>query len=119
MCLRELSKCFLSSVRFGGVVTSLGSLFMPSHSLGDPDIQPKPPLTQLQAFPSGAVTGDQGEGISACLSTSPCEDAEDQNEVSPQSLLLQAEQNKCPEWFLTQLPLQALHHIHSSPLGTL
>ncbi|KAJ7401690.1 putative E3 ubiquitin-protein ligase UBR7 [Pitangus sulphuratus] len=54
---------------------------VPNH----PHIQPKPPLTQLQAIPSSPVTGHNSEEISACPSSSLCEEAVDCHNVSPQS----------------------------------
>ncbi|KAJ7404307.1 hypothetical protein WISP_146122 [Willisornis vidua] len=70
---------------------------MPSHLLGEkpfPDIQPKPPLTQLHAIPSSPISGHESEEFGACPSASPREDVEDHNKVSPRSPLLQAEQTK-------------------------
>ena len=67
------------------------------HPLGEhpfPNIQPKTPLAHLPAIPSGPVIGHQKEEISACPSISPCEEAVDRDEVSPQSPLLQAEKAK-------------------------
>ena len=67
------------------------------HPLGEepfPNVQPNPPLAYLPAIPLGSIIGHQGEEISARPSSSPCEEAVDLNEVSPQSPLLQAEQTK-------------------------
>ena len=70
---------------------------MPNHPLGEEpfsEVQPKPPLTQLQDVPSSPVTGHESEEISACPSTLLRENVEDCSEVSSQSSLLQAEQTK-------------------------
>ena len=67
------------------------------HPVGEEpfrNVQPKPPLAYLPAVPLGPIIGRQGEEISACPSSSSREDAVDRDEVSPQSLLLQAEQTK-------------------------
>ncbi|KAJ7395422.1 hypothetical protein BTVI_155053 [Pitangus sulphuratus] len=58
------------------------------------NVQPKPPVTQLQAIPLGPVTGPQREEISACPFSSPDEEVVDCNDISLQSSLLQAEQTK-------------------------
>lgn len=67
---------------------------VPDHRLGEepfPDVQPEPPLSQLQANPLDPVAGYQREEISACLSALPREEAVDHREVSPRSPLLRAE----------------------------
>lgn len=70
---------------------------MPDSSLGEepsPNIQPKPRWTQLPAVPSGSIAGHQRQEIGACPSASPCEEAVDCYEVSPQSPLFQVDQAK-------------------------
>ncbi|KAJ7424346.1 hypothetical protein BTVI_06869 [Pitangus sulphuratus] len=68
-------------------------------------------LGRLLDIPLGPVTGDESEEICVCPSAALCEDLEDPDEVSPQSLL-QAEQTKCPQPLLIRLPFQTLHHSH-------
>lgn len=46
---------------------------MSNHEEAFPNIQPEPPLTQLQAIRSDPVTGYHKEEISACLCFSPHE----------------------------------------------
>ena len=69
---------------------------MPNHPLGEElfsNIQPKHPLTQLQAIPLGPVTGHHREEISACRCSCSCK--EDVTVMrSPLSPIFQAEQTK-------------------------
>ncbi|GAB0194069.1 myocardial zonula adherens protein [Grus japonensis] len=63
---------------------------VPNHPLGEepfPDIQPKPPLSQLHAIPLGSITGHQREEMNACPFAPPREEAVGHDEVSPQSPL--------------------------------
>ncbi|KAJ7419755.1 hypothetical protein BTVI_24228 [Pitangus sulphuratus] len=91
MCLRVSPKCFLNSVSLGAVEAEdhfPGEWSVPNHPLGEEsfsNIQPKPPLAQLQAIPLGPVIGHLREEISACPSPSPHKEVVDLNEVSPQS----------------------------------
>ncbi|KAJ7411709.1 hypothetical protein BTVI_48722 [Pitangus sulphuratus] len=92
------------------------------HPLGEkpsPDIQTKPPLTQIHVVSLSPVTSYESEEISTCPSTSSHEDVEESNEVSPQSSLLQAELTKCPQMLLIRLPLKAIHHLHCLLVATL
>lgn len=101
--------------------TSLGILFQCPTTLWVknffPENQPKPTLTQLHAV--SLRPGHESEEIITCTFASPPEDAEDHNEVSPESPLLQAEQNKLPQLFFIWLSLKALHHTHGPSLDTL
>ena len=42
-----------------------------------PNVQPKPSLADLPAVPLGPIIGHQGEEISTCPSSFPCEEAVD------------------------------------------
>ncbi|GAB0184693.1 hypothetical protein GRJ2_000934600 [Grus japonensis] len=63
---------------------------VPNHPLSEepfPDIQPKPPPSQLHSIPSGSITGHQRKEISACPFAPPREEVVGRDEVSPQSPL--------------------------------
>lgn len=70
-----------------------------------PDIQPKPPLSQLPAVPLGSLAGHQREQLSTCHSASPHEEAVYHSEFSPQSPLLQDELIKGLPMLFLHLPL--------------
>jgi len=53
-------------------------------------IQPKPPLTQLEAIASCPIAGYVGEGTDPQLTTPSCQGAGESDEVSPQPPLLQS-----------------------------
>ncbi|KAJ7403491.1 hypothetical protein WISP_150648 [Willisornis vidua] len=118
MCLRISSKHFLNFDKLGH---SPGEpVPEPNHPLGEEpfsNIQPKPLLTQLQAIASNPVTGHHREEISVCPSSSTHKEVLTAMR-SPLSVL-QAEQAKCPQLLLIQLPLKALHHLHCPLLDTL
>lgn len=60
MCLGALSKYFLNSVRFGAAITSLASLAMSNHILGEkpfPNILCKHPSALPHDIPLDPVTG--------------------------------------------------------------
>ena len=54
-----------------------------------PNIQPKPPLTQLEAISSRPISSCFGEETNTCLTTTSFEVAVASGKVSPQSPLLQ------------------------------
>ncbi|KAM4793343.1 uncharacterized protein ACIQIH_013099 isoform 1-T2 [Cyanocitta cristata] len=84
---------------------------VPNHPLSEEpfrNVQPKPPLTQLQTIPSGPVTDHHREEISVCPSTSPHKEAVDCDEVSPQSPLFQAEQTSSSSYGFPSRPVTIL-----------
>lgn len=80
----------------GAVSPALGSCSSAQTPLDKklfPDTQLKPPLAQLHAGFLSSVTGHRSDVIGTCPAASFGKDVED-NHISPQSFLLQAEQTK-------------------------
>jgi len=84
---------------------------MPDHSLREdifPNIQSKPPLTQLEAIASRPVAGYLGEETNSHLTTPFCQGAVESEKVSPQPPLLQTEQPQLPQSLLIRLFSRAI-----------
>jgi len=58
-----------------------------------PNIQSKPPLTQLEVVASCPMANYAGEETNACLTTTSFQVVVESNEVSPQPPLLQTKQS--------------------------
>lgn len=89
MCLGVLSQHFLNSDKLGPLYWgACFSLFSTAFWVEKPfpDTQSKPPPAQLHAFSSNPVPGHESKDIGTCASASLCEDIEDEDEVSLQSL---------------------------------
>jgi len=74
--------------------TSLGSLRQYLNTLSEkffPNIQPEPPLVQLEAFPSSFITGYAGEEAEPHLSTTFLQAVVDCDKISPEPPLPQTE----------------------------
>ena len=68
---------------------------MPDHSFSKeifPNIQPKPPLMQLEAISSRPIAGYLGEETNTCLTTISFQVAVESEKVPPQPPLLQTKQ---------------------------
>jgi len=95
---------------------------MPDRSCSEdifPDIQPKPPLTQLEAIASRPITGYLGEETNPPLTTTSCQGAVESDKVSPQPPLLQTEQPQLPQPLLISLVLQTPPQPRCPSLDTL
>jgi len=61
---------------------------MPDHSFSKeifPDVQPEPPLTQLEAIASRPVVSYLGEETNTCLATTSFQAVVESNKVPPSS----------------------------------
>jgi len=70
------------------------SIPMSDHSFSKeifPNIQSKPPLTQLEAIASPPIASYLGEETNTCLTTTSFQVVTESDRVSPQPPLLQAE----------------------------
>ena len=95
---------------------------MSEHSFSNeifPDIQSKPPLTQLEAIASHAFASYLGEVINMCLTTASFQVVVESNKVPPQPSLLQTKQSQFLQQLLIRLVLQTLHQPHCPSLDTL
>ncbi|KAK4823572.1 hypothetical protein QYF61_003576 [Mycteria americana] len=113
--------CFLNSSRDGDSTTSLGSLFQcfPCSEEIFPNIQPEPPLVQLEAISSCPIASYLGEETNTHLSTTSFQVVTESNKVSPQPPFLQTKQSQFPQLFLIRLVLQTLHQLRCPSLDTL
>ncbi|KAK4826531.1 hypothetical protein QYF61_010028 [Mycteria americana] len=84
-----------------------------------PNIQPKPPLAQLEAISSHSITCYLGEETDPHLSTTSFQVVVESHKVSPQPPFLQAKQPQVPQLLLIRLLLQTLHQLHCPSLDTL
>ena len=71
-----------------------------------PNVQPKPPLMQLEAIASHPIAGYLGEETNTRLTTLSCQVVVESHMVSPQPPLLQTEQPQLPQSLLVKLVLQ-------------
>jgi len=81
---------------------------MPDHSFSKeifPNIQSKPPLTQLEATASCPIASYLGEGTNTCLTTTSFQIVAENNKVSPQPPLLQTKQPQLLQPLLIRLVL--------------
>jgi len=102
----------LNTSKDGDSTTSPGSLFQYLTTLSGknfPNIQPKPPLLQLEATASCPITCYLGEETNTCLTTTSFQVVVESNKVSPQPPLLQTKQPQVPQPLLTRLVLQTPH----------
>jgi len=74
-----------------------------------PNIQSKPPLTQLEAIASRPVTCYLGKEANLHVSTASFRVVIESDKVSPQSLFLQAKQCHFPQPILVGLVLHTFH----------
>ena len=85
----------------------------PDHSFREeifPNIQPEPPLAQLEAIPSHPVSSYTGKEADLYLITISFHIVIEGNKVSPESPLLQTEQSQFPQ----PLPIRLVLQTHSS-----
>jgi len=81
---------------------------MPNNVFGEkffPNIQSKPPLTQLEGISSCPIAGYLGKDTDPHLATTSFQVAVERDEVSSQPPSLQAEQPQFPQPLLTGLVL--------------
>jgi len=97
----------LNPSRDGDSTTALGSLvqWLTTPSLIFPNIQSKPPLTQLEAIASHPVAGYWGEETNPRLITTSFLAVVESDKVPPQPPLLQTEQSQFPQLLLSRLVL--------------
>jgi len=84
-----------------------------------PNIQSKPPLTQLETLSSRGITCYVGKETNPHLTTPSFQAVLESNKVPPQPPLLQAEQPQLPQPLLTGLVLQTLPWLCCPSLDTL
>jgi len=73
---------------------------MPDHSFSEeifPNIQSKPPLTQLESISSHPIADYLGEETNSHLATPSCQAVVESDKVSPQPPLLQTKQLQLPQ----------------------
>jgi len=95
---------------------------VPDHSLSKdiwPNIQSKPPLTQLEPIASRPIASYLGEETNPRLATPSLQAAVESNKVPPQPPLLQTEQPQLPQLLLIRLVLQTPHQHRCPSLDTL
>jgi len=91
------------------------------HPLGEklpPNIQPKPPLSQLKTIPPWPITVPPHKQPFPLLFVHSLQVLEGHNEVSPKPSLLQAKQSQFPQPFLIGEVLQPCVHLSGLPLGS-
>ncbi|KAK4825624.1 LOW QUALITY PROTEIN: hypothetical protein QYF61_001304 [Mycteria americana] len=101
MSLSTTSTCLLNTSRDGDSTTSLGSLFQCLTTLLS-----KPPLVQLEAISSYPMACSLGDETDPHLATTSFQAVVESEKVSPQPLLLQAQQPHFPQLLLIRLLLQ-------------
>ncbi|KAK4829686.1 hypothetical protein QYF61_006061, partial [Mycteria americana] len=84
-----------------------------------PNIQPKPPLAQLEAISSRPITCYLGEETDPHLSTTSFQVVVESDKISRQPPFLQAKQPQFPQPLLIRLLLQTLHQLRCPSLDTL
>jgi len=93
MSLSAMSTYLLNAFRDEDSTGSLGSLFQCFNSpFGEeffPNIQPKPPLVQLEAISSHFITCYLGEETDSHLATTSFQAVVESDKVSPQPLFFQ------------------------------
>lgn len=108
--------------QLGAVPTALGSLSQCPTTLWVQNLSLTPSLTlpcpSSMPFPRVLSLSPESRAQRLPL-RSACEAAAGRHEASPQPALLWAEQTKGPQLLLIHLPLEALHHLCSSPLDAL
>jgi len=64
---------------------------VPDHSLGEvfPNIQPEPPVAQLEAVPSSPITSYMGEEADPCFTTTSLQVVVERGKVTPEPPLFQ------------------------------
>ena len=83
-------------------------VLMPDHSFSKeifPNIQSKPPLTQLEAIASCPITSYMGEETNTCLTINSFQVVVERDKVSSQPPLLQTKQPQFPQPLLVRLVL--------------
>ncbi|KAK4832354.1 hypothetical protein QYF61_021953, partial [Mycteria americana] len=99
-----------------------GPLPMLDNPFGEeilPNIQPKPPLAQLEEVSPSPMACYLGEETDPHLTTTSFQVVGENDKVSPQPLLLQAKQLHFPQPLLIRLVLQTLHQLRCPSLDTL
>ena len=81
-----------------------------------PNIQPKPPLLQLEAISSCPITSHLTEETNTPLTTTSFQVVVESDKVSPQPPFLQAKQPQFPQPLLIRLVLQTLHQLRCPSL---
>jgi len=84
-----------------------------------PNIQSKPPLTQIEGIAFHPIASYLGEEINTCLTTLSFQVVVESNNVPPQPPLLQSKQSQIPQLFLIKLVLQPHHQLRCPSLDTL
>ena len=95
MSLNTMSKRSLNTTRVSDSTTSLGSPFQCLTTLSEkvvfPNIQPEPPLVQLEAIPSSPITSYTREEADPQLTATSLQAVIECSKVSPEPLLLQTD----------------------------
>ena len=82
-----------------------------------PNIQPEPPLVQLEAIPSHHIGSYQGEEANPHLTTTFLQEVVEGNKVPPDPPLLQTKQSQFSQLLPTGLVLDTLHQLPFPFLG--
>jgi len=107
MSLSTPCKSFSDTYRDTDSATSLGSPFHREEIL--PDVQPEPPLVQLESIPSCPLTSYTGEEAGPHLTTASLLVVVESNNISHAPPLLQTKQSQFPQLLPISLVLQTPH----------
>ena len=119
MSLKITSKHSLNTSRVGD---SMGSPFQCLTTLSEvvfPNVQPEPPLVQIEAIPSSPTTSYTREEADPQLTSISLQVVIESNKVSPELPLLQTEQSQLLQHLLVRPELQTPHQLCCPPLDTL
>ena len=84
-----------------------------------PNVQPEPPLLQLEAIPSSPITSCTREESNPQLTTTSLQVVIESNKVSPEPSLFQTEQSQLLQPLLIRPVLQTPHQLCRPSLNTL